>query len=110
MSPSGQKRRMRYALVCLLPPAADAADDYVIGTGQSYSIRDFCEMAFAHVGKDWRAHVEVDPALLRPIDSLVTVAQPANAAQRLGWRPRTPFKALVAVMVDARIAALRQST
>jgi GDPmannose 4,6-dehydratase len=89
---------------------ADTADDYVIGTGQSYSIRDFCEMAFAHVGRDWRAHVEVDPALMRPIDSLVTVAQPAKAAQRLGWRPRTPFKTLVAMLVDARVAALRQST
>jgi GDP-D-mannose dehydratase len=54
--------------------------------------------------------VEVDPALLRLIDSLVTVAKPAKAAQRLGWRPRTPFKTLVAMLVDARIAALRQST
>ena len=66
-------------------------------------------MAFAHVGKDWRTYVEVDPALLRPIDSLVTVAQPEKAAQKLGWRPRTPFKALVAMLVDARIAALRDA-
>jgi len=96
-----------YAEAMWLALQADAADDYVIGTGQSYSIRDFCEMAFAHVGKDWRAHVEVDPALLRPIDSLVTVAQPAKAAQVLGWRPRTPFKTLVAMLVDSRVAALR---
>jgi GDPmannose 4,6-dehydratase len=94
---------------CWLALQADSADDYVIGTGQSHSIRDFCEMAFAHVGKDWRAHVEVDPALLRPIDSLVTVAQPAKAAQRLGWRPRTPFKILVAMQVEARIATLREA-
>jgi GDPmannose 4,6-dehydratase len=99
-----------YAEAMWLALQAETADDYVIGTGQSYSIRDFCEMAFAHVGKDWRAHVEVDPALLRPIDSLVTVAQPGKAAQRLGWQPRTPFKALVAMLVDARVAALRQST
>lgn len=99
-----------YAEAMWLALQADAGDDYVIGAGQSYSIRDFCEMAFAHVGKDWRAHVEVDPALLRPIDSLVTVAQPAKAAQVLGWRPRTPFKTLVATLVDARVAALSQRT
>jgi GDPmannose 4,6-dehydratase len=99
-----------YAEAMWLTLQADAADDYVIGTGQSHSIRDFCEMAFAHVGKDWRAHVEVDPTLLRPIDSLVTVAQPARAAQVLGWRPRTPFKTLVAMPVEARVAALRQVT
>jgi GDPmannose 4,6-dehydratase len=98
-----------YAEAMWLALQADTADDYVIGTGQSYSIRDFCEMAFAHVGKDWRAHVEVDPALLRPIDSLVTVARPAKAAQMLGWRPRTPFKTLVAMLVDARVAALREA-
>jgi GDPmannose 4,6-dehydratase len=97
-----------YAEAMWLALQAQRADDYVIGTGQSYSIRDFCEMAFAHVGKDWRSHVEVDPALLRPIDSLVTVAQPAKAAQVLGWQPRTPFKVLVAKMVDARADALRK--
>jgi GDPmannose 4,6-dehydratase len=98
-----------YAEAMWLTLQAEGADDFVIGTGESYSIRDFCELAFAHVGKDWRIHVEVDPALLRPIDSLVTVAQPAKAAQVLGWRPRTPFKALVAIMVDARTDALRKS-
>ena len=98
-----------YAEAMWLALQAESADDYIIGTGQSHSIRDFCEMAFAHVGKDWRTHVEVDPSLLRPIDSLVTVAQPAKAAQKLGWRPRTPFKALVAMLVDARIAALREA-
>ena len=98
-----------YAEAMWLALQADSAEDYVIGTGASHSIRDFCEMAFAHVGEDWRAHVEVDPALLRPIDSLVTVAQPAKAAQKLGWRPRTPFKTLVAMLVEARIAALREA-
>jgi len=47
---------------------------------------------------------------MRPTDALVTVAQPTKAARRLGWRPRTPFKTLVAMLVDARVAALRQST
>jgi GDPmannose 4,6-dehydratase len=86
---------------------AESPDDYVIGTGETHAIRDLCETAFAHVGKDWRAHVEVDEALVRPIDSVLTVADPSKAAARLGWRPRTPFKALVAMMVDARVAALR---
>jgi GDPmannose 4,6-dehydratase len=98
-----------YAEAMWLTLQVDTADDYVIGTGRSYSIRDCCEMAFDHVGKDWRGHVEVDPALLRPIDALVTVAQPGKAREKLGWRPRMAFKELVSMLVDARVAALRQS-
>lgn len=80
--------------------------DYVLGTGQSHSIRQFCEYAFAHVGRDWRDHVVVDPELVRSIDSYVTVADSSKARQKLEWEPRTSFHALVNRMVDARTAAL----
>jgi len=84
-------------------------DDYVIGTGQSHSIREFCENAFAHVGRDWRDHVVVDPELFRSIDSYVTVADSSKARTKLGWEPRTSFRMLVSGMVDARTAALKSS-
>lgn len=84
-------------------------DDYVIGTGQSHSIREFCEIAFAHVGHDWHDHVVVDPTLIRSIDSYATVADSSKARIRLGWESHMPFRVLVAGMVEARIAALRNS-
>jgi GDPmannose 4,6-dehydratase len=84
------------------------ADDYVVGTGESHSIGEFCEVAFAHVGRDWRDHVLVDSDLLRPIDSRLTVADFSKARSKLGWEPRTSFPALVASLVDARLAALKK--
>ena len=83
-------------------------DDYVIGTGKGHSIREFCEAAFAHVGRDWRDHVLVDPELLRPINSRLTVADFAKARAKLGWEPRTSFPALVASLVDARAVVLKK--
>ena len=83
---------------------AQSADDYVIGTGQAHSIQELCEAAFGHVGLDWRAHVRVDSGLLRKVDSHFTVANPAKAETKLGWRARTSFTDLVAMMVDARRA------
>jgi GDPmannose 4,6-dehydratase len=85
---------------------ADGADDYVIGTGVSHSIQEFCEIAFAHVDLDWRKHVRTDRALVRAVDSHRTIANSAKAVARLGWQPRTSFPQLVAMMVDARRAKL----
>jgi GDPmannose 4,6-dehydratase len=91
----------------------DGADDYVIGTGRSHSIQEFCEIAFAHVGPDWRdhvrVHVRVDPALVRAVDSFLTIANSTKAAARLGWKPRISFSEPVAMMVDARRAKLAPS-
>lgn len=86
------------------------ADDYVIGTGESHSIKEFCELAFGHVGLDWRDHVKVDQELFRPVDSHHTVADAAKVKARLGWRPTTSFADLVAMMVDYRVAALTRRT
>jgi GDPmannose 4,6-dehydratase len=76
------------------------ADDFVIATGQSHSVRDLVEIAFSHVGLDWREHVVEDPALFRPaeVDHLVGDASKARAA--LGWTPTVDFRGLVTMMVD----------
>lgn len=76
-------------------------DDYVIATGEKHSVRDFARLAFEHVGLDWRAHVEVDPALLRPADVNTLCGDSSKARKTLGWRPEVSFPALVAMMVDA---------
>jgi GDPmannose 4,6-dehydratase len=83
------------------------ADDYVIATGQSHSVRDLVEIAFDHVGLDWQKHVVLDPAFLRPaeVDHLIGDASKARAA--LGWAPTVSFEGLVRMMVDADLERLR---
>lgn len=86
----------------------DRADDYVIATGTSHSVRDLVETAFAHAGLDWRKHVRTDPALMRPAEVEHLVGDPSRAAAELGWRPSVDFAGLVRMMVDAdveRVAA-----
>lgn len=83
-------------------------DDFVIATGVSRSVADFVEAAFAHVGiDDWRAHVEVDDDLLRPTDAPERRGDASKAKRDLGWTPEIEFEAMVAEMVDADLAALR---
>jgi GDPmannose 4,6-dehydratase len=84
----------------------DQAEDYVIATGVSHSVQDLVELAFGHVGLDWRAYVRTDPALLRPaeVDHLVGDASKAKSA--LGWEPTVSFERLIAMMVDADLARL----
>jgi GDPmannose 4,6-dehydratase len=79
----------------------DAADDYVIATARNASVRSLCEIAFAHVGLDYRNHVVVDPAFFRPAEVDRLLGNPAKARERLGWAPRTSFEELVRMMVDA---------
>ena len=76
-------------------------DDYVIGTGISHSVREFCEAAFGAAGLDYRDHVVVDSALLRSIDARTLVADPSKARERLGWSATTGFDAMVRAMVSA---------
>jgi GDPmannose 4,6-dehydratase len=82
-------------------------DDYVIGTGVHHSVRDLCEVAFGHVGLDWRAHVTHDPRFDRPAEVDVLLADPSKARQVLAWTPRVGFAELVRMMVDADLARLR---
>ena len=85
---------------------SDTVDDYVIGTGQSNSIRTFCEFAFRHVGRNWADHVTFDPSLVRTIDSYHTAADCSKIAAKLGWRAKTSFVDLVAMMIDHQIERL----
>lgn len=79
----------------------DMADDYVIGTGETHSVREFAELAFGHVGLDYRQYVEIKPDLIRPAEVDLLVANYAKARKNIGWQPRVGFKQLVAMMVDA---------
>ena len=83
-----------------------AADDYVIATGKSHSVRQLVEVAFGHAGLDWREHVRIDPALLRPAEVDHLVGDPAKAVARLDWRPDVDFAGLVRMMVDADLERL----
>jgi GDPmannose 4,6-dehydratase len=76
-------------------------DDYVLGTGETHSVREFCEAAFSHVGLDYRDYVVQDPRFYRPAEVDLLVADPSHARQRLGWQPRVGFAELVQKMVDA---------
>jgi GDPmannose 4,6-dehydratase len=78
--------------------------DYVIGTGEAHTVREFCQLAFAHVGLDWEAHVEVDPRYFRPTEVEALVADPTKAKADLGWKPTVSFEELVAGMVESDLA------
>ena len=78
-----------------------AADDYVVATGQSHSVREFCQRAFAHVGLDADDHVVLDPRLMRPAEVDLLVGDATKAAHKLGWKPEVSFEELVERMVDA---------
>lgn len=87
----------------------DEPDDYVVATGVSHTIRDFLDLAFAHVGiEDWSHLVTQDPRFIRPAEVDVLVGDASKARDRLGWKPKVDFATLVSMMVDADIAAIRQ--
>lgn len=77
------------------------AADYVVGTGQTHSVRELCEVAFSHAGLDWKQHVKVDQRFVRPAEVDLLQADPSKARRELGWAPRTSFAQLVRMMVDA---------
>ena len=84
----------------------DRADDCVIATGVSHSVRELIEIAFARVGLDWQKHVRVDPALLRPAEVEHLLGDATKARRELGWTPNVEFKPLVEMMVDADLQRL----
>ncbi len=77
------------------------ADDYVISTGKSHSVRELVETAFTHVGLDWQTHVRTDPKLLRPAEVEHLIGNSSKAEQELGWKPEVDFRGLITMMVDA---------
>ncbi|HMB69397.1 MAG TPA: GDP-mannose 4,6-dehydratase [bacterium] len=84
----------------------DEPDDYVIASGETHSVREFAEKAFAHVGLDWEKHVVIDPELYRPAEVDQLCGDSTKAQTKLGWRPEVSFDQLVKMMVDADLAAL----
>jgi GDPmannose 4,6-dehydratase len=82
-------------------------DDYVVATGETHSVRELVEVAFAHVGLDWQRHVRTDPKMVRPAEVDLLLGDPTKARERLGWKPRVSFRELVAMMVDADLERLR---
>jgi GDPmannose 4,6-dehydratase len=85
----------------------DEPDDYVIGTGESHSVREFLELAFARAGLDWREFVEIDPRYYRPTEVEYLLADSTKARTRLHWHHRVGFRDLVHIMVDAEMEALK---
>lgn len=83
-------------------------DDYVVGTGETHSVRELCEAAFSHVGLDWEGYVRQDPRFMRPAEVDLLVSDPTKAREALGWEPDVTFAELIGMMVDADIALLKR--
>ena len=84
----------------------DSPDDYVICTGKTHSVREFCEVAFSHLGLSYEDHVEVDEKFFRPAEVDLLVGDYSKASDKLKWAPKTTFEGLVTMMVDADMALL----
>ncbi len=87
----------------------DEPRDYVISSGETHSVREFCEIAFAHVGLDWHDHVVSDPRFFRPAEVNLLLGDASLAQQKLGWRRQTTFEGLVRMMVDADLARVERA-
>jgi GDPmannose 4,6-dehydratase len=83
-----------------------APDDYVVGTGETHSVRELVEIAFRRVGLDYREHVVSDPRYYRPAEVELLLADPGKARRELGWKPKVSFEELVTMMVDADLTRL----
>jgi GDPmannose 4,6-dehydratase len=83
--------------------------DYVIATGETHSVREFCEVAFSSVGLDYQKYVKVDPIMYRPAEVDLLLGDASKALRLLGWKPRRLFTDLVKEMVQADLSALENS-
>lgn len=84
----------------------DEPDDYVVATGLTHTVREFCEIAFEHVGLDYREHVKIDERFVRPAEVDLLLGDASKAERVLGWKPEVSFRELVEMMVDADLARL----
>jgi GDPmannose 4,6-dehydratase len=82
--------------------------DYVVATGQTHSVRRFCELAFGHVGLDYQQYVVLDERFMRPAEVDLLIGSPQKAKDVLGWRPETTFEQLVVGMVEADLQLLKE--
>jgi len=86
----------------------DQPDDYVIATGETHTVQEFLEHAFAHVGLDWKEFVKHDERYERPAEVDLLIGDAAKAKRQFGWEPKVKFAELVKIMVDADLAALQK--
>jgi GDPmannose 4,6-dehydratase len=82
-------------------------EDYVVGTGETHSVRELAELAFEAVGLDWRQYVRTDPRFVRPAEVDLLTADPTKAREQLGWKPTVDFEELIRMMVEADLERLR---
>ena len=85
----------------------DEPDNYVVGTGETHSVQEFCEIAFGRVDLDYKAHVIVDERFYRPAEVDLLISDPSKAGKVLGWEPKVTFKQLVEMMVDSDLKRLK---
>ncbi|MCK4751998.1 MAG: GDP-mannose 4,6-dehydratase, partial [Planctomycetes bacterium] len=79
----------------------DKPDDYIVATGESYSVREFLDKVFGHLDLDWEKYVKVDPRYFRPAEVDVLLGDASKAKKNLGWEPKVTFSELARIMVDA---------
>ncbi len=82
------------------------ADDFVIATGETHTVRDFLKEAFGHAGLDYKKYVRIDKKYFRPLEVNLLKGDPSKAKRVLGWKPKTSFRQLVQLMVDADLEAV----
>lgn len=85
---------------------ADKPDDYVVATNETHSVKEFCQIAFEHVGLDWEKYVEVSEKYFRPAEVDLLIGDPAHVKKQLNWEPKVGFEELVKMMVDADVKRL----
>lgn len=95
-----------YVEVMWLMLQQEKADDYVLGIGESHSVKEFLEEAFQYVGLAWEEYVKIDPQYFRPTEAELLLADSTRAREKLGWEPKITFKGLVRIMVDADMEAM----
>jgi GDPmannose 4,6-dehydratase len=81
-------------------------EDFVVGTGEAHSVREFVEKAFSYTGLDWNEYVKIDPKYFRPTEVEELISDPTKAKKKLGWNPKITFNDLVKIMVDADMRAI----
>ena len=87
----------------------EVADDYVIASGESHTVRELVEIAFSHLDLDWNQYVRTDPSLLRPAEVDLLVGDPTRAKDELDWAPTVDFDGLIRLMVDADVQRLQNN-
>ena len=87
---------------------AESPDDYVLAMGETHTVREFCDIAFSHVGLDYERFVKVDQRFIRPAEVELLLGSPAKAKEKLGWEPKVSFRGLVEMMVDADVERVRK--